>query len=220
MPDLGTSLHVDMLEQYQRARSWPRRVLGAIRGLRAPDFYGSEWGDPETVPPLRFIRDRWVTPYVRPDQTGLEIGPGGGRWTRYLLNFERLYVVDFYPELLAEFRRTHSQRNIVPIRNNGTDFPSVPDGAIDYLFSFGVFVHLDAPLIEGYLDNMRSVLKPGGNAVIHYSDMNKVMAQALRPNFSENDPETMRAMVTKAGFRVLEEDLTTLWHSSLIRFTQ
>jgi hypothetical protein len=29
----------------------------------------------------------------------------------------------------------------------------------------------------------------------------------------------MRTMVTEAGFTIVEEDLTTLWHSSLIRLT-
>jgi hypothetical protein len=65
---------------------------------------------------------------------------------------------------------------------------------------------------------MKRVLKPGGNAVIQYSDKRKVMAQ-FHGGFSENDPDQMRAMVEAAGFTVVEEDLTTLWHSSLIRFS-
>jgi hypothetical protein len=40
------------------------------------------------------------------------------------------------------------------------------------------------------------------------------------PTFSDNDPERMRAMVTAAGLDILEEDTTTLWHSSMIRFTR
>jgi len=88
---------------------------------------------------------------------------------------------------------------------------------VDFIFSFGCFVHLDAHLIEGYVKNMKNILKPGGNVVIHYSDQSKIMAQ-INPGFSDNRPERMRAMVTGAGFRVLEEDLTTLWHSSIIRF--
>jgi hypothetical protein len=49
--------------------------------------------------------------------------------------------------------------------------------------------------------------------------MNKVMGREMLPNFGENTPEKMRSMVSTAGFTILEEDLTTLWHSSLIRFT-
>lgn len=196
----------------------PRRLYHAIRReIRSPEIYGLQWGDPESVAPLQFVRDRWVTPYVKSDQTGLEIGPGGGRWTRYLLSFQRLYVVDYYEDVLVELRKHFSRPNVVPIHNTGTDFPNVPEGTIDFIFSFGTFVHLDAPLIESYLRNMRKILKPGGNAVIHYSDKTKVMALADE-TFSDNDPARMRTMVTGASFNILEEDLTTMWHSALIRF--
>ena len=162
MPDLTSPIHTDMLREYkqQRRPSLPRRLWRAVQHeLRAKDYYGQQWGDPDGVAALSFINGRWVQPYVQSDKTGLEIGPGGGRWTRYLLGFEKLYVVDHYPELLAELRKTCAQPNMVFVLNNGTDFPSVPDAAVDYLFSFGVFVHLDVPLIESYLSNMKRVLK-------------------------------------------------------------
>lgn len=214
MPGLKTSLHTDML----RSRTLPRRLYRAVRReLLARGPYGMEWGDPERVPPLRFVKDRWVLPYVAADKTGLEIGPGGGRWTRYLLGFERLYVVDYHEKLLAELRKTVSAPNMVFVHNNGTDFPAVPDHSIDYLFTFGTVVHLDQPLIEDYLVSMKRILSESGCAVVHYSDKTKIMAQE-NSTFSDNDPERMVALVERAGFRVLEEDRTSLWHSSLIRF--
>ena len=65
---------------------------------------------------------------------------------------------------------------------------------------------------------MKRVLKHGGNGVIQYSDMTKIMARETK-SFSQNDPETMRKLVAAAGFRTEEEDLTTLSQSSIIRFT-
>ena len=65
---------------------------------------------------------------------------------------------------------------------------------------------------------MKMILKPGANAVIQYSDKTKIMAQ-LNESFSQNTPEKMRTMVLNAGYTILEEDLTTMWHSSVIRFT-
>lgn len=222
MPDLDTPLHTDMLGTFDRMRSLGRlrRLYRAIRQELANNgVYGMDWGDPETAEPLRFVRDRWVLPYVRNDQIAVEIGPGGGRWTRYLLGFQRLYAVDFYPELLDELKRHFAKPNVVFIQNSGTNFPGVPVGQIDFVFSFGCFVHLDDAIIKGYLANLKGILKPGANVVIQYSDMNKVMARELLPNFAENTPEKMRSMVSKAGFTIVEEDLTTLWHSSLIRFS-
>ncbi|MGH7341600.1 MAG: class I SAM-dependent methyltransferase, partial [Candidatus Rokuibacteriota bacterium] len=178
-----------------------------------------QWGDPETVDPLRFIRDRYVLPYVNPEQTGLEIGPGGGRWTRYLLSFKTLYVVDYHQELLDELRRHFSRPNLVAVKNNGSDFPGVPAHSVQYVFSFGTFVHLELDLISAYLESLRGILAPGANVVIQYSDKTKVMAQ-VNPGFSDNSPDEMRRMVGDAGYRILEEDLTTMWHSSVVRFTQ
>jgi SAM-dependent methyltransferase len=218
LPDLKTTLHTEMLSNWRRRRSVLRRVVRAVRRELRQDVYGLDWGDPETVEPLKFIKDRWVIPYVKSDQRAVEIGPGGGRWTRYLLGFQQLYAVDCHLELLKELRRNYRHSNIVFVHNAGTDFPNIPEGEIDYVLSFGTFVHLDAPIIEAYLRNLRAILKHGGNAVIHYADQMKVMARE-NPGFSKNHPDMMRRMVREAGFKVLEEDLTTMWHSSLIRFT-
>jgi SAM-dependent methyltransferase len=205
MPDLNAPLHLQMLRQFH--------------DKKADRIYGLEWGDPETVAPLKFIRDSYVLPYVNYDRTAVEIGPGGGRWTRYLLKFRQLYVVDYHAELLDELKKNFSKPNMAFIKNNGTDFPGIKKESVDYLFSFGTFVHLDIPLIQAYLENMRTILKPDANAVIQYSDMTKIMAQKT-PGFSENTPDLMRKMVTDAGYRIVEEDLTSLWHSSVVRFTR
>lgn len=218
MPDLTTSLHLDMLRSFKR-RSRLRRVLRAVtREVRWGHLYGLDWGDPDIAPPLEFIRDRFVKPYVNLEHCAVEIGPGGGRWTRYLVGFRTLYVVDYHRELLGELRRNVRNPSVRVVGNNGTDFPGIPPNSIDYLFSFGCFVHLDIPLIEAYLANMRSILKPGANVVIHYSDKTKIMAR-LNDGFADCTPEQMRSMVRAAGYRVLEQDVTTMWHSSVIRFT-
>jgi predicted O-methyltransferase YrrM len=220
MPELKTTLHLDMLHRFKRRKkNLLLRILAAIRReLLSGGIYGLDWGDPEVVSPLRFIRDRYLLPYVSGERNAVEIGPGGGRWTRYMLGFKKLYIIDYHPELLQELKRNFRKPNMEFIKNNGTDFLGIPERSIDYLFSFGTFVHLDAPLIEAYLMNMKPILKPGANVVIHYSDKTKIMAK-MNDDFSENTPAKMRKMLLDAGYKVCEEDVTTMWHSSVIRFT-
>src|SRR6266403_3354860 len=92
MPDLDATLHVKMARPKKKRRLLPR-IIAAIRTeLASPNIYGLQWGDPDVVRPLRFIRDRYVLPYVSPEHTAVEIGPGGGRWTRYLLD-SRSYML-------------------------------------------------------------------------------------------------------------------------------
>lgn len=223
MPNLDDPIHLDMYQDHRRKSSFLKKLLA--RALRAasrvsavPQIYGYEWGDPGSCPPLAHIRDHFIAPYVDPALTALEVGPGGGRWTQYLLGFDRLYVVDYYDELLTELKKNFNEPNMTFIKNSGDDFPGVPDASIDFLFCFGTFVHLEAKLIDRYLENIGRVLKTGGNAVIQYSDMTKILARQ-NEGFSQNTPDQMRRMVTDHGFRILEEDLTTLWHSSVVRFT-
>jgi hypothetical protein len=218
MPPLDTPMHLTMLAQWQQKNTLARRVIRAIRaGLSLP-LYGLEWGDPEVVEPLRFIKERYVLPYVNAQHDALEIGPGGGRWTRYLLGFRTLTAIDYHPELLDELRRNFGKhRNIRFIKNTGTDFPGVDLHSIDYVYSFGTFVHLDFNLIEAYLGSIKTIVKPTANIVIQYSDKTKIMSQ-INEGFSDNTPARMRAAVQAAGYRILEEDTTSLWHSSVIRF--
>ena len=219
MPHLNTTLHLDMWEQYTDRNRFFARVRRAVRLVFSTrPLYGMEWGDPEAFAPLAFIRDHYLLPYVKSEQTALEIGPGGGRWTQYLLRFGQLYLVDYYSELLGELRRNFTGPNLTFIKNNGSDFPGVPDRTVDFVFSFGCFVHLDAPIIESYLENLPRILRPGANVVLHYSDKTKVLAQ-MNPAFSENTPERMRGMIEHAGFTVVEEELTAMSHSSIVRFT-
>ena len=219
MPDLSTRLHLDMLCNHAQQTALLTRLRRVARVLSGSDgVYGLEWGDPEVVPPLRFVRDRYVLPRVKADQTAVEIGAGGGRWTRYLLGFRELYLVDYHAELLEELRHNFHKPNMKFIKNNGSDFPGIPLSSVDFVFSFGCFVHLDRHLIEQYLGNIAQILRSGGTALIHYSDKTKIMAQ-LNASFSDNNPAVMRQMVERAGFRIVEEDLGTLWHGSLITFT-
>jgi hypothetical protein len=217
MPQLNTSLHLDMLRHWRQKRSLSRRLRRALKEITSPGLYGLDWGDPDYVEPLRFVRDRYVLPYVNPQHRAVEIGPGGGRWTRYLLGFKELYLVDYHAELQEELKQNFTQPNMRFIVNSGVDFPGIPERSIDFLFSFGTFVHLDIPLIEHYLQNMRPILTPTATVVLHYADKTKIMA-VLNEGFSQNTPAQMREMVSKAGFRILEEDLTTMWHSSIVRF--
>jgi len=219
MPELDTPLHLAMLSQSRRKSSLPKRLVRAIRQAWSRPLYGLEWGDPEVVAPLQFIKERYVLPYVNKSHRAVEIGPGGGRWTRYLLGFETVYAVDYHQELLDELKRGFgSHANLRFVKNAGTDFPGIDENSIDYVFSFGTFVHLDLPLIAAYLTSIKTIIRPNATVVIQYSDKTKIMGQ-MNGGFSDNSPQVMRDAVRRAGFSIAEEDTTSLWHSSVVRFS-
>lgn len=129
---------------------------------------------------------------------------------------EKLYAVDAYGELLEELRRNYDQENMVFVHNNGADFPAIDDASIDFIFSFGVFVHLEQPVIRQYLENMKRIIKPTGVIVLQYSDKNKPLARA-NAGFCENSPEVMQKISSECGYRIIAEDTHTLWHSAVIQ---
>ncbi len=218
MPKLDGPLHLGMFRYGKRQRSLASRIKKAFKILTAKDdIYGLEWGDPEIIPPLKYVRDYFLTPYIFTNTNVVEIGVGGGRWTQYMLNAKQIYAVDYHQELLNELKSSFDAKNIIYIKNNGDDFPNIQNESIDFLFSFGTFVHLDVDIIDRYLLNMKPLLKRESNVVIHYSDKTKPIAKNNN-TFSENDPAKMRELILSHGYSIFEEDTKTMWHSSIVRF--
>ena len=218
MPTLDTKLHLNMYKAGKKMRNLSARIKKAVDVLiQRNDVYGLEWGDPEACEPLRYFRDHFLMPYISPSTTLVEIGPGGGRWTRYMLNAKQIYAVDYHKQLLDELRSKFNQNNIIFINNNGDDFPGIPDTSVDFIFSFGVFVHLDVEVIDSYLKNIKRLLKPSSNVVINYSDKTKPLGKSNK-GFSDNNPDIMRDMVLANGYRIYEEDTMSMWNGCIIRF--
>jgi ubiquinone/menaquinone biosynthesis C-methylase UbiE len=95
----------------------------------------------------------------------------------------------------------------------------VPDKSVDFVFSFDCFVHLDLPLIETYLREIRRVLRsPESIAVLHYADQRKPLAQEKGTSFSPTDPTIMRRLVEAAGLKILAEDTERISHSAIMAF--
>ncbi len=184
----------------------------------AKKVYGLEWGDPDDAPRLRKVRDEYLVPFFSPQSVVVEIGPGGGRWTRYMQGAAKLYAVDYHQELLDELKVNFGDvESLVCIKNNGNDFPDIPDNSVDFIFSFGTFVHLELDIISGYLGAMTRIMKPDAIAVIHYSDKTKKKARENR-GFSNNTPAKMRRMIETAGFETVFEDVKLLDHSAIVGF--
>ena len=186
--------------------------------LGEDDIYGMEWGNPDGSLCLRYVRDHFLVPYITQDSVIVEIGPGGGRWTRYMLAAKEIYAIDYYQEMLREFNKNfHGHKNVKCVKNNGDDFPGISPNSIDFVFSYGTFVHLDIDIIDRYLGNMKPLLKTKANVVIQYSDKTKPLAR-MNEGFSDNDPDKMRSLILSHGYIVYEEDTKSISHSSIIRF--
>jgi len=101
----------------------------------------------------------------------LEIGPGAGRWTTYLVRRAgSLTLVDLTPECIDLCRKKFGESpHLTYFVNDGRDLSFIPAGSIDRIWSFDVFVHIQSADIAAYARQFAALLSPGGVGVIHHS---------------------------------------------------
>lgn len=104
----------------------------------------------------------------------LEIAPGYGRWTKYLLRecTEKLVGVDLSDECIQACRKSFAK---VPhaefITNDGLSLDMVENGPFDLVFSYDSLVHVEMDVHKRYIPQIISKLSKHGAAFIHHSNM-------------------------------------------------
>jgi cyclopropane fatty-acyl-phospholipid synthase-like methyltransferase len=200
---------------------WNRRFgVDLVRYSRrhpTDQFYGDQWGAVEDCDDLIAVRKKFLDPFVSPDKVGMEIGSGGGRWTQYLLPCRELICVELNPEMFAYIRsRFGDPKHVSYVTTHGHDLPCVPNDSVDFIFSFGTFVHLEMETIARYVESMSLVLKPGADVILQISNKHKEHSLVEKPSFSSNSPEFMADAFSRHGLTTVDVDNDVLLHSSII----
>lgn len=166
------------------------------------EAWSKPWGDSSA---------QWfgsIYPRVRrflPASSVLEIAPGFGRWTQFLLqNCDTLIGVDVTPKCVEACRQRFADRPGASFEtNDGKSLPMVADGSIDFAFSFDSLVHVEIEALAAYLKELARVLKPEGVAFLHHSNYGTYQrsAHALAPLQGTFDklPTVARAGLIRAG---------------------
>ncbi len=139
----------------------------------------------------------------------LEIAPGYGRWTQFLLEHtEELVAVDLAPRCIdacrARFAKHSTFRGYV---NDGLTMPMVEDASIDFVFSFGSFVHMEEDVAASYIREIARVLNPTGNAFIHHSNGGAVYAGDVPRNFSRLSARFVADVSREVGLLPITQEL-------------
>ncbi len=156
---------------------WNRGVWdGTYDWSDAGEEWSDWWGDSESM---------WhaaVVPRIEalvPTGTVLEIAPGFGRWTRFLLPLcERLVAVDLSTRCIDHCRRRFAGVDHLELHvNDGSSLAMVDDGTVDLAFSLDSLVHADPTVIERYLDQLAAKLSPDGVGFFHHSNLGAYTAR-------------------------------------------
>jgi SAM-dependent methyltransferase len=164
-----------------------KRGGGAVSGLRSqwsayPKLWredkslnlgfttlGEEWGGPKFADA---IVERLAAEYLGPDVDVLELGCGGGKFSRRIAPRVRsLVCADISAPMLEQTRnelaRQGDAEGVEFCQLSGIDFHGIPDSSVDFIFSYDVQLHMQPQNIFSYMLDARRILRPGGTFMLH-----------------------------------------------------
>jgi SAM-dependent methyltransferase len=148
----------------------------------------------------------------------LEIAPGFGRWTPFLLaGCDELVGIDLSEACVdACKQRFASAANARFLKNDGISLDAA-EGRFDFVFSFDSLVHAEIDVFENYIPQIVSKLTPGGVAFIHHSNFSGSGATENRHSRATSVTGLAVAqLVDQAGGRVLSQELINWGSKELI----
>src|ERR1700687_1077470 len=153
-----------------------KKNLPGMNSLSANKFIWENWdwsgkGDEWTISAewKASVVKNFIDPYYVNCNTLLEIGPGAGRWTEFLIAKTVKFIgIDISESCVLECRkRFMACPNAEFETGNGRDIGMIASNSVDGIWSFDVFVHINRDEFLSYVQEFRRVLKAGGVVIIH-----------------------------------------------------
>jgi len=128
--------------------------------------WGWQWGGEKT---FEQVASLGIKDYIKGKV--LEIGCGGGKWTKHLLDsydVDAITAIDVHTVAIEETRAYEPRARVLLSNGETLDFP---DSSFDTVFCFDVLLHLPPPLVGQYMAEAYRVAKKGGRFVSVLPDM-------------------------------------------------
>jgi SAM-dependent methyltransferase len=103
----------------------------------------------------------------------LEIAPGFGRWTKYLIAACDEFVgIDLSAKCVDACRKRFAGAGHAQFfANDGQSLAAAADESFDLIFSFDSLVHAESAVLASYVPQVLRKLAPGGVAFLHHSNL-------------------------------------------------
>jgi phospholipid N-methyltransferase len=119
-----------------------------------------------------------IRKHTDPKYPALEIGPGDGQWSEFIVAGDPLYIVDIHPEFIE------STRNKFPIEYQRRlrtyllgwhgvpkdDLSILPQNQFGFMFAWQVFDFFPLDKTKLYLEQCFNLLRPGGIMMFSYNN--------------------------------------------------
>jgi SAM-dependent methyltransferase len=155
-----------------------------------------------------------------PTRRILEIAPGFGRWTRFLVSACQEYVGVELSEKCTEAcqKRFSDAKHARFITNDGQSLQAIEDQTIDLVFSFDSLVHAEFPVLASYIPQLVQKLSPTGVVFIHHSNLlmyNNTIAN-MHGRATTVSADAVADLVYRAGGTVLIQEIVNWGGEHLI----
>ena len=138
---------------------------------------GDEWDDQAAFCAQPYdewkksIVETFIYSNIDENSNVLEIAPGHGRWTEFILSkAKRVTLVDLSPKCIEFCRDRFSEFDSISYYvNDGKTLRFIESNSIDFIWSYDSFVHMEKDVIESYIREFSRILKPGSKAIIHHA---------------------------------------------------
>lgn len=104
----------------------------------------------------------------------LEIAPGYGRWTKFLLpNCDTYCGIDFSNKCIDACKQRFQKERCHFFSNDGKSLRAAFGRTYDLIFSFDSLVHVDMPVMDAYINQILNcnLLSDNGVSFIHHSNL-------------------------------------------------
>lgn len=117
------------------------------------------------------IVDNFIYKNIDKNSIVLEIAPGHGRWTEFILKkAEETALVDVNKKCIDFCKKRFSKfKNIKYYVNDGRRLDFIKNNSVDFIFSYDSFVHMEKNVIDSYFKEFSRILKPNGKVIIHHA---------------------------------------------------
>lgn len=208
----------------QYARDWKHLHPGLMHV--GDEWTGQSAGAAATLAEYeRLIERRFIVPYVDATDTVLEIGVGGGKTARLLLNHAaRVICADISAEMLATTRGRIGDDRARFVKLDGRNLRPIGHGSADVCFSFDTLVHIEPRDIFNYLAQIPSLLRGKRLCVFHHAEVlsqrgwdrflaeweDNLMGKRHGGAFSVMTGSIMQRFLDHLGYEVVLEDSSAI----------
>jgi SAM-dependent methyltransferase len=155
-----------------------------------------------------------IRKFTSPQYPALELGPGNGQFTQYMVAGDPLYLVDINQEFLEkapnqftfEYRKRIRTYQIDAHGFGDNDLSCLPQNQFGFVLAIDLMDFYTWDFVSDYLKNIYNVLRPGGTLMFTYNNCEEFSAvisveRGLRGWATETD---MKKTCIDIGYEIVE----------------